>query len=81
VLDLLAAGPLGGALRRATSTTSDFPIALAAKDLRLARGSLGPATAGGSPSVAPVAEATLRLMAAAPDQQADLATLINLEKA
>ncbi|WIM93317.1 NAD(P)-dependent oxidoreductase [Actinoplanes oblitus] len=64
-LDLLAAGPLAGALRRATSTTADFPVALAAKDLRFAYGKT------------PVVEATLNLLAAVPDQRADVSALIN----
>jgi 3-hydroxyisobutyrate dehydrogenase len=61
--DLLRDGPLGPALKRAASTTADFPIALAAKDLRLA----GPGT--------PVVEAALRLLEAAPDQTADVAEM------
>jgi 3-hydroxyisobutyrate dehydrogenase len=32
---ILENGPLGAALKRAASTTADFPVALAAKDLRL----------------------------------------------
>jgi 3-hydroxyisobutyrate dehydrogenase-like beta-hydroxyacid dehydrogenase len=61
-LELLGAGPLGVALRRATSTTADFAISLAAKDLRLA-------------GAGPALDATLRLLGAAPDQDADIATL------
>ncbi|MFJ9776769.1 NAD(P)-dependent oxidoreductase [Kitasatospora sp. NPDC101157] len=37
-LEVLAAGPLAGALARARSTESDFPVRLAAKDLALAGG-------------------------------------------
>ncbi|BCJ39715.1 dehydrogenase [Actinoplanes ianthinogenes] len=66
-MELLAAGPLAGALRRATSTTADFPVALAAKDLRFASGTT------------PVVEATLSLLAAVPDQQADICALIDRE--
>src|SRR6185437_5672003 len=36
-LDALAAGPLSGAVGRATATGASFPVALAAKDLALAR--------------------------------------------
>ncbi len=66
-LDLLAGGPLGQALRRASSTTADFPVALAVKDLRLTR------------AETPVVAATLRLLRAVPEQAADLAALIDLE--
>lgn len=94
--DLLASGPLAGALRRATSTTADFPVALAAKDLRLARAVISAAPTAvqdghGAPvadagreltgqvaGAVPVADAVLRLLAAVPDQQADLATLSGL---
>ncbi|MFH9347576.1 NAD(P)-dependent oxidoreductase [Kitasatospora sp. NPDC017646] len=37
-LDVLSAGPLAGALARARSAESDFPVRLAAKDLALAGG-------------------------------------------
>ncbi|KUL33001.1 NAD(P)-dependent oxidoreductase [Actinoplanes awajinensis] len=66
--ELLTAGPLGGALRRATSTTADFPVALAVKDLHLTHD---------EPAGRPVVAATLRLLEALPDHTADLATLIN----
>jgi hypothetical protein len=69
-LDLLAAGPLAGALRRASSTTADFPVTHAAKDLRFAYDR--------TPGL-PVVEATLGLLNAVPDPYADLAALIDLE--
>ncbi|AEV84937.1 2-hydroxy-3-oxopropionate reductase [Actinoplanes sp. SE50] len=61
---LLAAGPLATAYRRAASTTADFPVALAVKDLRLT-GFDGP-----------VVSATLAALEAVPDQHADLAALV-----
>ncbi|GAA2710135.1 NAD(P)-dependent oxidoreductase [Actinoplanes palleronii] len=66
--DLLTTGPLGGALRRATSTTADFPVALAIKDLHLTHD---------EPAGRPVVAATLRLLEALPDHTADLSTLIS----
>ncbi len=68
-LDALAAGPLGGAVGRATATGASFPVALAAKDLALARRQLGPAAA-------PLAGATALALAQVPDQSADLAVLV-----
>ncbi|GAA2875796.1 hypothetical protein Acy02nite_76190 [Actinoplanes cyaneus] len=64
---LLAAGPLGTALRRAASVTADFPVALAVKDLRL--------TGAATPMIA----ATLGLLEDVPDQTADLGSLIALK--
>jgi 3-hydroxyisobutyrate dehydrogenase-like beta-hydroxyacid dehydrogenase len=61
--DVLGSGPLGAALARADSATADFPVALAAKDLRL------------TPGEHPVVDATLRLLAGVPDQTADVAAL------
>jgi 3-hydroxyisobutyrate dehydrogenase len=66
-LDVLAAGPLGGALKRATATGASFAIALAAKDARLAL-----TRADGALLLA----AAARLLEGAADQQADLATLV-----
>ncbi len=71
-LDALAAGPLGGAVRRATSTGSAFPVALASKDLNLALSTL----AGRD---APVIAAAAGLMHAASDQTADIATILARE--
>jgi 3-hydroxyisobutyrate dehydrogenase-like beta-hydroxyacid dehydrogenase len=68
-LDALAAGPLGGAVGRATATGASFPVALAAKDLGLARRQLGPAAA-------PLADAAALALAQVPDQSADLAALV-----
>jgi 3-hydroxyisobutyrate dehydrogenase-like beta-hydroxyacid dehydrogenase len=65
--DLLGSGPLGAALARADSVTADFPVALAAKDLRL------------TPGEHPVVEATLRLLAGVPDQTADVAALVKAQ--
>ncbi|GAA4608915.1 3-hydroxyisobutyrate dehydrogenase [Actinoplanes octamycinicus] len=78
-VELLAAGPLGAALRRATSTTADFPVALAAKDLRFGYAEVrGDANAYRKASL-PVVEATLGLLAAVPEQQADISALITPE--
>mgnify|MGYP001501607663 CR=1 FL=1 len=71
-LDVLAAGPLGGAVRRATATGAAFPIYLAAKDARLA---LRYASTS-----APVLEAVAQALQAAADQDADVASLISREK-
>lgn len=67
-LEVLAAGPLTGAVRRATATGALFPISLAAKDVGLA---LREAQA------VPVAAAAMQLLNAATDQNADVASLIN----
>ncbi|MEU4644164.1 NAD(P)-dependent oxidoreductase [Micromonospora sp. NPDC023814] len=72
-LDALAGGPLGGVLGRAAARDADFPVALAGKDLDLARAALG-ATA------APLVRATRTVLDAAPDPTADIATLVNLER-
>jgi 3-hydroxyisobutyrate dehydrogenase-like beta-hydroxyacid dehydrogenase len=69
-LDALAAGPLGGAVQRATATGASFAISLAAKDSRLALRDVQSAA---------VATAALQLLHAAADQKADVASLINLE--
>jgi 3-hydroxyisobutyrate dehydrogenase-like beta-hydroxyacid dehydrogenase len=69
-LDALAAGPLGGAVQRATATGASFAIFLAAKDARLALRDV---------QTAPVAAAALQLLHAAADPTADVASLINLE--
>lgn len=68
-LDVLAGGPLGGAVGRALAAGASFPVALAAKDLRLARDLLGTAAA-------PVAKAAALALASVPDQSADLAVLV-----
>lgn len=69
--DALAAGPLSGAVARATTTDAAFAIALAAKDARLALDALdaGPA---------PVLQAAASVLAAAPRPDADLATLVDI---
>jgi 3-hydroxyisobutyrate dehydrogenase len=69
-LGTLAAGPLGGAIQRLTAPGAAFAISLAAKDARLALRTV---------PHAPVATATLDLLRAAPDQDADIATLVDLE--
>jgi len=69
-LDALAAGPLRGAVQRATATGASFAISLAAKDTRLALREV---------RTAPVAAAATQLLHAAADQQADVASLIHLE--
>ncbi|MDG4798378.1 NAD(P)-dependent oxidoreductase [Micromonospora sp. WMMD1082] len=69
-LDALAAGPLGGAVRRVTATGASFAIAHAAKDARLALRET---------PAAPVASAALRLLTRATDQNADVASLIEVE--
>jgi 3-hydroxyisobutyrate dehydrogenase-like beta-hydroxyacid dehydrogenase len=61
--DLLASGPLGGALARADSATADFPVALAAKDLRL------------TGAETPLVVAALNLLDAVPDQAADVSAM------
>jgi 3-hydroxyisobutyrate dehydrogenase len=72
-LDALAGGPLGGVLERAAARDADFPVALAGKDLDLARDALG-ATA------APLVRATRAVLDAAPDPTTDIATLVTLER-
>ncbi|GIG62284.1 hypothetical protein Lfu02_66560 [Longispora fulva] len=68
-LEVLAPGPLGGAIARGTATGASFAIALAAKDIDLALAALGDAPA-------PVARAASGTLHAAADQSADLATLV-----
>jgi 3-hydroxyisobutyrate dehydrogenase len=68
-LDTLTAGPLRGAIARATATGASFAISLAAKDVRLALREV---------RTAPVAAAAMQLLHAA-DQKADVGSLINLE--
>lgn len=68
-LEALSAGPLGGAVQRATSTGASFSIALAAKDLDLALRELGEAPA-------PIAHAAADALRAAPDQSANIGTII-----
>ncbi|MEU6077924.1 NAD(P)-dependent oxidoreductase [Micromonospora sp. NPDC047074] len=71
-LDALAGGPLGGVLARAASRDADFPVALAGKDLDLARDALG-----GAP--APMLRAARSTLDTAADPTADIATLVPLE--
>jgi len=75
-LDALAAGPLGGAVGRATATGASFPVALARKDLDLARRQLDGTAA---PLAAPVVQAAALALADVPDQSADLAVLVTKE--
>jgi 3-hydroxyisobutyrate dehydrogenase len=70
--EALAAGPLGGAVRRAAASDASFALALAAKDLDLAVRELGRAPA-------PIARVASQVLQAAPDQGADIATLIPQE--
>jgi 3-hydroxyisobutyrate dehydrogenase len=69
-LEVLAAGPLRGAVARATAVGASFAIRLAAKDVRLALNEVKGAV--------PVAVATEQLLRAA-DQEADVSELIDLE--
>jgi len=62
-VERLKATPLAGALERAFSTTADFPVALAAKDLGLA------------PIDLPMIEAARQTLLRLPDQNADLGTV------
>lgn len=71
-LEALAAGPLGGAVRRAAASGASFSLALAAKDMDLAVRELGRAPA-------PIARVASQVLQAAPDQGADIATLIPQE--
>lgn len=68
-LDALADGALGGAVARARRTDAAFSIALAGKDVDLARHELGDRPA-------PVVHATADALRARPDQTADIATLV-----
>ncbi|SCL46136.1 3-hydroxyisobutyrate dehydrogenase [Micromonospora citrea] len=72
-LDALADGPLGGVLGRATAPDADFPVALAGKDLDLARDALGAVAA-------PLVRATRAALAAAPEPTSDIATLVTRER-
>ncbi|MGC4894083.1 NAD(P)-dependent oxidoreductase [Micromonospora sp. DT31] len=66
-LEILGGGPLAGAVKRVGASGSSFAVALAAKDARLAlRLSTSP----------PMLKAALDLMQAAPDQDADLSSLV-----
>ncbi|MEU8090199.1 NAD(P)-binding domain-containing protein [Micromonospora chalcea] len=67
-LDVLDRGALGGAVGRATAPGASFAVTMAAKDARLALR---------RPVPAPVLEAALDLMRAAPDQDADLSSLVS----
>src|SRR5690242_1172346 len=69
-LDVLGRGPLASAVQRVGAAGAWFAVALAAKDARLA---LRHSTS--SPALA----AALDLMQAAPDQDADLSSLVRLE--
>ncbi|MFG2054541.1 NAD(P)-dependent oxidoreductase [Micromonospora sp. NPDC048930] len=69
-LDALAAGPLGGAVARATTADAAFAAALAAKDAQLALDALG-----GAP--APLLRAAAAVLAAAPHPDRDIAALTN----
>ncbi|HLT12256.1 MAG TPA: NAD(P)-binding domain-containing protein [Micromonosporaceae bacterium] len=71
-LSLLATGPLGGAVRRATALGADFSIALAGKDIQLTLDLV-------SDRSVPVARAAATAVDAAPDQSADLAALVMKE--
>ncbi|SCF36491.1 3-hydroxyisobutyrate dehydrogenase [Micromonospora purpureochromogenes] len=72
--EALAAGPLGGAVARASATDAAFAVALAAKDARLALDALG-----GRP--APVLSASACVLAAALRPDADIATLTDVRPA
>jgi 3-hydroxyisobutyrate dehydrogenase-like beta-hydroxyacid dehydrogenase len=72
-LEALAGGALGGAVRRATATGASFSVALAGKDLDLARRELGEMPA-------PVVHAAAQALHAAPDRSADLAALVSKER-
>jgi 3-hydroxyisobutyrate dehydrogenase len=69
-LEAVAAGPLGGAVKRGTATGASFSIALASKDMNLALDELGGAHA-------PIADAAAQLLRAAPDPNADIAELVS----
>ncbi|GAA4199187.1 NAD(P)-dependent oxidoreductase [Actinocatenispora rupis] len=71
VLGVLGAGPLAALLARGTSTTAAFPVAWAAKDLRLALDT-GADT--------PVARAALGVLDGLADPTADLGTVLPLPR-
>ncbi|MEV0154272.1 NAD(P)-dependent oxidoreductase [Micromonospora sp. NPDC050686] len=66
-LEVLGRGPLAGAVQRAGAPGASFAVALAAKDARLAL-----RRSASSPAL----EAALHLMRAAPDQDADISSLV-----
>ncbi|WP_173085328.1 NAD(P)-dependent oxidoreductase [Phytohabitans rumicis] len=68
-LAALMAGPLGGAVTRATATGTRFRVALAAKDARLALAELGAAPA-------PALRAAAQTLSTVVDQDADLGAII-----
>ncbi|MGW6282717.1 NAD(P)-dependent oxidoreductase [Kribbella sp. NPDC055071] len=70
-IEVLAGGPLSGALQRAGRTDARFALSLAGKDARLALRTVS--------AEAPVAQATLQLLDAAIDPSADVSALIPLE--
>ena len=67
--EILAEGPLSAAIARSRATTADFPIRLAAKDIEIALDY--------APDIArlPVLTAVRELLAANPDQEADIRAL------
>ncbi|WP_207916978.1 NAD(P)-dependent oxidoreductase [Micromonospora sp. KC723] len=67
-LDVLGRGPLARAVERVATPGASFAVALAAKDARLALRHL---------ASSPALEAALALMQAAPDQNADLSSLVS----
>ncbi|MET9302980.1 NAD(P)-dependent oxidoreductase [Micromonospora aurantiaca] len=69
-LDVLGRGALAGAVGRVTAPGASFAVALAAKDARLALR---------LPGAAPLLDAALDLMQAAPDQDADLSSLVSAD--
>jgi 3-hydroxyisobutyrate dehydrogenase-like beta-hydroxyacid dehydrogenase len=71
-LAALAGGPLGGAATRVTTAGASFSVALAGKDLDLARQELGH-------TPAPVAHGAAQALHAISDQSADLAVLVSTE--
>jgi 3-hydroxyisobutyrate dehydrogenase len=68
-LEVLAAGALSGAVRRATASGVGFAITLAHKDAGLALAALDPVDA-------PILRAAARRLHDAPDQTADIGALI-----
>ncbi|MEJ3749490.1 NAD(P)-dependent oxidoreductase [Actinomycetes bacterium KLBMP 9797] len=73
-LETLAASALGGAVSRARAPGAAFRVALAAKDLDLALDALDPAAAPAAPGA--VVRAAARVLHAAPDPDADLASIL-----
>ncbi|SIM87644.1 NAD(P)-dependent oxidoreductase [Micromonospora cremea] len=69
-LDVLGRGPLASAVERVGAPGASFAVALAAKDARLALR---------LSASAPALEAALDLMQAAPDQDADLSSLVSAD--